>query len=97
MELLLFLTLIYIGVLVVALAASLIAIWIYLRRISRALGEVREALAAARRETGPLEDALRPLRDLFEETAGEMNAAESALEQADEALAERLGAGSVAH
>jgi hypothetical protein len=95
-ELLRILTLIYAAVLVLALAASLAAIWIYLRRIAHALGEVREALAVAGRETEPFEDVLRPLRDLFEETAGEMDAAESALERTEEALAERLDAASLA-
>lgn len=96
MDLLRILTLVYAAVLVLALAASLLAIWIHLRRISHALGKVREALGAARRETGPLEDSLRPLRDLLEETAGEMKAAECALERAEEVVAERAGAGTLA-
>lgn len=96
MELLRVLTLIYAAVLVLALAASLLAVWIYLRRVSRALGNVREALEAARRETGPLEDWLRPLRDLFEETAAEMKAAECAMERVEEVVAERAGAGTLA-
>lgn len=91
MELLRTLTLVYAAVLVLALAASLLAVWIYLRRIAAALGEVREALAEARRRTAPLEEVLRPLRDVSEETAGEMDAAESALQQADEELATLAG------
>jgi HAMP domain-containing protein len=93
-ELLRTLTLVYAAVLVLALAASLTAIWFYLRRTAHLLGEARAALAAAQRDTAPLEELLCPVRDLGDEASGELEAAKSALEQADEhldALLERLG------
>ena len=99
MELLRILTLIYVAVLVLALAASLIAIWIYLRRIGGALGEVRVALAAAARESAPLESHIQPLRDIAGEMAAELQTADAYLQKADEHLeriADRLGAGSLA-
>jgi HAMP domain-containing protein len=94
MELLRTLTLIYAAVLVLALAVSLVAIWVYLRRTAHRLAEARAALAAAQRETAPLEELLCPVRDLGEEASGELWAAKSSLEQADEhlsAVLERLG------
>lgn len=97
MELLRLLSLIYVGVLVTALAASLIAIWVLLRRVAHALGGARDALTTTRRETAPLEESLRTLRDLFQEAAGEMQAADSALQETDTLLAERLGVGTAVH
>lgn len=99
MELLRILTLIYVAVLVLALAASLIAILLYLRRIGGALGEARSALAAVARESAPLESHLQPLRDVVGDMADELAATDSCLQQADEHLAriaDRLGAGSLA-
>lgn len=94
MELLRLVTLVYAGVLVLALAVSLTAIWVYLRRIAGALGGAREAFSRVATETEHLDPNLHPLRDLSREAAEEMSAAESALESADErlsALLERLG------
>lgn len=99
MEILRILTLVYVAVLVLALAASLIAIWIYLRRIGRALAEAREALGAVARESAPLESHILPIRDVVGEMADELAAADAALSSADEHLehiADRLGAGSLA-
>jgi hypothetical protein len=99
MELVRILTLVYVAVLVLALAASLLAIWVYLRRIGAALAEARDALAIAARESSPLESHIQPLRDLAGEMADELAAADSYLEEADEHLAriaDRLGAGSLA-
>ena len=99
MELLRILTLIYVAVLVLALAASLLAIWIYLRRIGAALAEARDALVAVARESAPLESHIQPLRDVVGEMADELQAADTHLESANEHLeriADRLGAGSLA-
>lgn len=100
MELLRVLTLIYAAVLVLALAASLIAILLYLRKTSRALGAARAALAEARRESLALQEHLSPLEGLSREAADEFKAAEAWVGQADEALAallERLGLGALTH
>lgn len=99
MELLRILTLVYVGVLVLALAASLIAIWVYLRRIAGALGEAKQALLRAERESAPLQGYIEPLRDGTGETADDLGAAKDALKEANEhlsALAERLGVGALA-
>lgn len=99
MELLRFLIPIYVAVLVLALAISLIAIWVYLHRIGKALGEAHEALGAVARESAPLEAGIQPLRDLVGEIAGELAAADSYFGRADEHLtriADRAGAGSLA-
>jgi DNA-binding transcriptional MerR regulator len=94
-NLLIILTLIYAAVLVVALAASLIAIFIYLRRIGRALGEAREALSAVSRATAPLEEHLQHLQDATASSAQELEQATRQLENANDQLTvivERLGA-----
>ena len=51
----------YAGVLVLALAASLTAVWIRLLMIARVLGEVREALSTVATETEPLESNLKQI------------------------------------
>ena len=63
MRLLRNLTLIYTAVLVSALGSSLVAILVYLRRISGALGEVREVLEEVRDETAPLGGHLRGVHE----------------------------------
>ncbi|MDQ4077531.1 MAG: hypothetical protein M3220_14955 [Chloroflexota bacterium] len=74
------LTILYSVVLVLALALSLIAIWLYLDRIASVLADVREALATVGDQTEPLGKHLEQLN----ETAGE------SVEELEEALA-RLG------
>lgn len=94
MELLRLLTLGYAAVLVIALAASLIAIWVYLRRIGAALAGAREALARVAGETEPLCSHLEPFADVCGEAEQEFSAAAAWLESADEhlgALLERIG------
>lgn len=54
MRLLTWLTIIYLVVLVAALAVSLITIFIYLWRIGSALAEVKRGLIQARENTAPL-------------------------------------------
>ncbi len=96
MRLLRTLTLIYAAVLVLALGASLVAIWVYLRRIGHTLGEVRAALAKVRDETGPLDEHLQRLHDASASSAEEMAKARASLARADErldTLVEQLGAG----
>lgn len=89
------LTLIYAAVLVLALVASLCAIWVYLRRIAGQLGETRAALAVVQEKLAPLGAHLQPLRDEPAAAAAELRQARERLEGADErlhVLAERRGA-----
>lgn len=55
MELLRTLTIVYAGVLVVALAVSLTLILVYLRRIAAKLSDIRSNLATVAQRTEPLE------------------------------------------
>jgi hypothetical protein len=99
MELLRILTLVYVAVLVLALAASLTLIWIYLRRIAAALGGAREALTVVAARTRPLPELLRPVNPLLERSLHDLQEADarlgSARERLDE-LAEGRGAGALA-
>ena len=72
MTVLVWATLIWAAVLVLAVAASLLAIWIVLRRIGGTLGEVREALAEVSTRSEPL--------------AGHLGAVDEPLAAAEEVL-----------
>ncbi|HYY44087.1 MAG TPA: hypothetical protein VE975_02740 [Actinomycetota bacterium] len=94
METLKNLTWIYAAVLVLALAASLIAILVYLWRISGALEKARAALEAVRDETDVLKEPLEQLQGASGGAADELSKARVSLTRADdrlEALLERLG------
>jgi hypothetical protein len=82
------LTLGYLAVLVAALAASLIAILVELRRIGAGLGEVGAALTRARDRTAPLGGHLQTVQDASVALADRMQAARTSLGHADDALAE---------
>lgn len=84
MTVLTILTAIYFGVLVVALAASLIGIWVFLRRISAALADVAEALTAVREATAPLQVHLERLQQPCAGAAEELAQAEKMLTRAEE-------------
>jgi uncharacterized protein YoxC len=86
MQLLTILTLIYAAVLVVALAASLITILVYLRRIATTLGEAHAALAAVRKETEPLAQHLQPVHDAIADSAQELAHAQQQIDAANEHL-----------
>ena len=95
MELLRILTLIYVAVLVAALAVSLIAILVWLIRISRALAEVKTALQNVAERTKPLESYFDPIGDTPDRVEEDMKQARATFATADESLqrlAERLGA-----
>ena len=64
MKLLRNLTLAYAAVLVVALAGSLIAILVYLRRIGGVLDEIHTALGSVRDSTAGLEGVIAPLGEV---------------------------------
>ncbi len=95
MRLLRTLTLIYTAVLVLVLAASLVAIWVYLRRIAHTLGKVHTALASVKDESEPLDQYLQRLHDVSASSAEELAKARASLARADErldTLAGQLGA-----
>lgn len=88
MTLLTVLALIYAAVLVLALAAGLIMILIYLRRIVVALGETLALLKTASERTAGLSEPLTGVHDAvqesvtpFEQTAQSLQQAETALKQ----------------
>lgn len=86
MRLLRTLTIGYAVVLVLALASSLTAIWVYLRRIASGLGDVRSALASVSADTAPLGQHIEPLHGKTAESAEALAAARASLERADERL-----------
>ena len=88
MRLLRTLTLGYLGVLVSALAASLIAILVELRRIDGALGEVASALTLVRDGTTPLAGHLETIHGATSSFGDQMQAAGTSLERADTTLAQ---------
>lgn len=90
MELLRILTLLYVAVLVIALAASLITILVYLWRIGGVLGQAREALVAVRDHTQPLAGHLEPLHALQGREVEAFEKAGHALRGADERLADSM-------
>lgn len=99
MELLHLLTLIYAAVLVVALAASLIAILVYLRRIDSALEHARAGLERAGTATQPLSSGLRHLDREVEAAHAHLERAAGLLGEAEREIsgaAERRGMGAAA-
>jgi hypothetical protein len=87
MELLRLLTLVYAGVLVAALAISLIIILIHLWRIARVLGSVDAALREALNATHPLESLLGRLDEHVTAAHDSLGEAAACMEDADRALA----------
>jgi hypothetical protein len=90
MRLLRTLTLGYLAVLVSALAASLIAILVELRRIGAGLADVSAALTRARDHTAPLGGHLQTIQDASAGLADRVQAARTSLEHADAALTEAV-------
>ena len=80
------LTLIYTAVLVSALGSSLVAILVYLRRISGALGEVREILEEVRDETAPLGGHLQVAHEAVAGTAHGLGDVGARLARVDDGL-----------
>jgi hypothetical protein len=76
-----FATLAYAAILVLALAATLITIAVYLWRIAAALGSVRQALIEVRDRTMPLKQHLGGLEQLTEERVHEFESATIAIER----------------
>ena len=88
LRLLTVLTLGYLGVLVSALATSLVAILVQLRRIDRALDQVAVALGRVRDHTAPLSGHLETIQGATTAFADRMQASSQSLGRADTALAE---------
>ncbi|MFN2454322.1 MAG: hypothetical protein ABR577_08890 [Pyrinomonadaceae bacterium] len=96
MQLLTWLTVIYLAVLVLALAASLITIFVYLWRIGSALAEIRGALDQAKEHTAPLEGHIETVNRGLANVRDELKAGDEHLAAIDESLnvvAEHLGIG----
>jgi hypothetical protein len=87
---LLWLTLAYAAILVLALAAGLTAIWLRLRGIDRGLTAARDSLARVRDATGPLDAAIGLVREPMLETSRSLETAATELATAAEALERRL-------
>lgn len=95
MQLLSWLSVGYAVILVLALGASLTAIWISLWRIGSALAEVRYALETARHETALLGEYLEPVGAAVDASAAALQQAHSSVRRVNERLhhvAERAGA-----
>lgn len=86
MRLLRTLTLGYVVVLVLALAASLIAILAYLIRIGSALADVRQSLEQVSVNTAPLEEPLRGLQDVTARWSAGLARVRGNLQRADALL-----------
>jgi ABC-type transporter Mla subunit MlaD len=86
MQLLTIITLIFAGILVLALAASLITILIYLIKISRSLGEVREVLDEVAKETEPLTPVIEEFDRLIDQASNEVAQAAGLITEADESM-----------
>lgn len=91
MTLLRTLTLIYTAVLVSAVGSSLIAILVFLRRITGALGEAREALAEVRDDTAPLAGHLGGVHAATVDVATGLDGARASLARVDEGLGALVG------
>lgn len=86
MQLLTVLTLIYVAVLVLVLAGSLIAILVHLWRIEGVLRDVRNALERVQEETKPLNEPLDSLYPVAADIAQQMDQARLQLKKAEEHL-----------
>lgn len=86
MQLLTILTLIFVAILVLVLAASLITIFVLLWRIGGKLEKVRDALATVRDETAPLEAPLQDLKAVMDEIAENVADASASHSEAEENL-----------
>ena len=98
MRVLTWLTVIYLVVLVVALAVSLITIFFYLWRIGTALAAVRDVLAQAERNTAPLAGHLETINGGLASVGEGLKAVDEHLFETNESLgatAGRLGIGSL--
>ncbi len=86
MQLLTLLTLVYLAVLVLALAASLIAIFVYLWRIGSALREVRDALNEVEANTAPLTEHIETVNGGLTHLGQGLDAVEDHLALTDDSL-----------
>lgn len=85
MQILTTLTLIYAAVLVAALAVSLIAIWLYLRRTGNALAEAASALDEVKEKSAELASRLSDV-EVRQEAFDRFGEAERSMEEAEAIL-----------
>lgn len=88
MRLLRALSLVYVAILVLAVAASLITILTYLYRIRCSLSRVATALTEVQERTAPLAGPLQAVDEVVQGTAEDLSATEIGLARADQRLAE---------
>ena len=93
MTLLLWLTLVWAGVLILVLVAGLTLAWLRLRAIDRSLIAVREALFRTRDATADFDRSVAPVRGRLLATLDALQSAVEAREGADPRLRDRFGAG----
>ena len=91
MRILTWLTVIYAGVLVLALAAALTTVCMLLWRISFTLSDVRRAIAAVADATEPLRRQLGPVEEAAAGAADSIGAARDALARGVEHVEARAG------
>lgn len=93
MTLLLWITLVWAGVLILGLVAGLTLAWLRLRAVDRSLAAVREALLRTRDATADFDRSVAPVRGRLLATLDALQSAVEALEGAEPRLRDRFGAG----
>lgn len=88
MTLLIWLTLGYAAVLVLALAVGLTMVWLRLRRIDRGLAAARDSLVRTRDASAGLDDGIDPLRERLLAAISALHEAAEDLSGAEEAVVE---------
>lgn len=84
-------TLVYAGILVLALAASLIAIWNYLWRLGTRLQHLSAVMSKIARETAPLHSRFEPVAEGLSGSAERLSGAQKRLQVAVERLESKSG------
>ncbi|MBW3554612.1 MAG: hypothetical protein KY466_13945 [Gemmatimonadetes bacterium] len=92
MTLLIWLTLAYAAILVLALAVGLIMVWLRLRGIDRGLEAAHDSLVRVRDASAGLDDGIEPLRERLLAAIRALQEAAEELAGAEEKVAERSGA-----
>lgn len=92
MTLLIWLTLAYAAVLVLALAVGLTVVWLRLRRIDRGLEAARDSLVRTRDASAGLDDGIDPLRERLLAAIEALHEAAEDLSGAEEAVVEGTAA-----
>lgn len=91
MTLLLWLTLAYLAILVLALAVGLTLVWLRLRAVDRGLAAAHSSLLRVAEASAPLEEQIAPLRDRLLAAIDALEVAAEDLTGAEERVRERSG------